>query len=109
MSFNTYHLFFRNLSNALKIRIVSELREKDLSVNELVDKTGVEQSKISHALKSLKNCRIVSSKRKGKQIIYSLNKDTIIPILKLIDRHAVKHCECASCSNKTCGGRNKKS
>ena len=55
---STYHIFFRNLANPLKIGIISELKEKDSSVNELSRKLKVEQSKISHALALLKKCKI---------------------------------------------------
>ncbi len=93
MSYHTYHFFFRNLGNALKIRLVAELKNKDKSVSELVKDVGVEQSKISHALASLKCCSIVKSKTKGKQRIYSLNKKTILPMLKLIDKHEKECCK----------------
>ena len=62
---------------------------------------GVEQSKISHALSSLRNCNIVDVKQKGKQRIYSLNKKTMVPMLKLIDKHSKTFCE-SDCS--ICGG-----
>jgi DNA-binding transcriptional ArsR family regulator len=105
MNKSTYHIFFNNFSNPLRIEIILQLREKNLNVSQISKSLKVEQSKVSHALKSLKNCRIVSSKRKGKQIIYSLNKDTIIPILKIIDKHAARYCDCKCCLNKTCGGK----
>ncbi len=93
MNHNSYHVFFTNLSNSLKIGIILELRKGDKSVTELVKELGVEQSKISHALKSLKNCNIAEVKHEGKQRIYSLNKDTIVPMLDLIDKHAHLHCK----------------
>jgi len=99
MKKSTYHVFFSNLSNPLRIDIVSCLKEKDRSVSELVKELRVEQSKISHALASLRGCNIVSVKQKGKERIYSLNKTTIVPILKLIDKHAHDFCtgECKFC------------
>jgi ArsR family transcriptional regulator, zinc-responsive transcriptional repressor len=92
MKCNTYHLFFTNLANPLKIEMITSLKKKEKNVTELSEELEVEQSKISHALSSLKECRIVESKQKGKQRIYSLNKKTIIPILKLIDKHKCEHC-----------------
>lgn len=89
----TYHIFFTNLSNKLKINIIQSLRKKEKSVGEIVDGLKVEQSKVSHALASLRCCSIVKSKQKGKQRIYYLNKETIIPILNLIDRHEKKSCK----------------
>ncbi|RLG15774.1 transcriptional regulator [Candidatus Pacearchaeota archaeon] len=90
---NTYHFFFRNLANPIRIKIISALNEKEKSVGELANELKIEQSKVSHALASLKNCNIVRARQEGKQRIYSLNKDTIVPILKLIDKHREKFCK----------------
>ncbi len=98
MTCNAYHIFFKNLANPLKIKIISELKNNPSSVNELSKKIKVEQSKLSHALANLKFCNIVIVKQKGKQRIYSLNKKTIIPILKIIDKHKINFCE--KCKNK---------
>lgn len=88
-----YYGFFGNLANPLKIDIISVLKEGAHSVNELAKKLGIEQSKLSHALASLRRCNIVQVKKKGKSRIYYLNKDTILPILKIIDKHSRKFCE----------------
>ena len=100
---DTYHIFFANLANPLKVKIISALKEKELSVLELANKLKVEQSKLSHALCSLRCCSIVQVKQKGKQRIYSLNKETILPILKLIDKHEGKFCEGCHALSKSKG------
>ena len=102
MNENSYHVFFTNLANPLKIDIIMSLKEKKMCVGEICDKLDVEQSKISHALIPLKNCNIVNVKKEGKQRIYLLNKDTIVPIMKLIDKHSGKYCKgkCTSCNNQ---------
>ena len=96
MNCNTYHIFFRNLANPIRTKIISELKEKESSVGELSKKLKIEQSKISHALSSLRSCNLVIVKQKGKNRIYSLNKKTIIPILNIIDKHKCTYC-------KSCG------
>ena len=101
----TYHVFFRNLANPIRINIITELRENPSSVTELSNKLKIEQSKLSHALSALKKCNIVDVKQKGKQRIYSLNKKTIAPMLDLIDKHAKIFCECEECTIKGCGRR----
>jgi DNA-binding transcriptional ArsR family regulator len=93
MSSNSYHVFFGNLSNPLKIDILTALKQKPSSVLELAKRLNVEQSKLSHALTSLKYCSIVEVKKDGKKRIYSLNKETILPMLKIIDRHENKFCK----------------
>ena len=92
MKCDAYHRFFKNLANPLKMRIVEELKNKPMSVNELVEKINEEQSKISHALANLRFCSIVTSSQEGKQRIYSLNKKTIVPILEIIDNHRSNFC-----------------
>ena len=102
MKNNSYHIFFTNLANPLKIDIITLLEKKEKNVTELSKNLKVEQSKVSHALASLKSCRIVEVKQKGKKRIYSLNKKTIVPMLKLIDKHAKSFCDCKNCV-KECG------
>lgn len=86
------HLFFETLGTGLKLSIISELREEPLNVSELSKKLSQERSKVSHALKSLLVCGFVKVKNRGRERIYSLNKDTIIPLLRLVDRHIKKYC-----------------
>ena len=94
MKSSTYHLFFSNLSNPLRIEIISALKDKEkgLSVSELASTLWVEQSKLSHALANLKECNLVIVKQNGKKRIYSLNKKTLLPILEIIDKHAKENC-----------------
>ncbi len=98
----TYHLFFNNLANPLRIEIISALKEapNGLSVNELASSIWVEQSKLSHALSKLRECKLVTITKKGKKRIYSLNKKTMLPILKMIDEHAKDYCggNCRHCT-----------
>ncbi len=103
MKKTAYHIFFTNLANPLKIDIILLLRQKERNVGELVEELKVEQSKISHALASLKHCNIVNVRQKGRERAYSLNKDTIVPMLNLIKKHATLHCgkKCFYCEG--CG------
>jgi len=97
MKSSTYHVFFSKLANPLRIEIITSLDEKPKSVNELSEELNVEQSKLSHALKELKECNIVNVHQDGKKRVYSLSK-TIIPILKLIEGHSKGCCdECNGC------------
>ncbi len=90
----TYHIFFSKLANPLKISILASLKNKGKSVQELAKDLKIEQSKLSHALASLRVCSIVNVAKKGKRRIYSLNKKTILPMLKLIDKHEKTFCKC---------------
>lgn len=100
LNHNSYNIFFSNLANPLKIGIILSLRENEKNVSELMKDLNVEQSKISHALSSLKCCNIVNVEQKGKERVYSLNEDTIVPMLNLIDKHASIHCQNKSCMSE---------
>jgi ArsR family transcriptional regulator, arsenate/arsenite/antimonite-responsive transcriptional repressor len=99
MKSNTYHVFFSKLSNPLRIKIITSLDKKPKSVSDLVSELKVEQSKLSHALKELKDCNIVNAKTEGKKRIYSLSR-TIIPILRLIECHSKGCNNCKGCMTK---------
>lgn len=88
----SYNDFFQTLANETNQIIIDELLKSPKTVTEIVETTGIEQSKVSHALKRLAECKLVNSEQKGKHRIYELNKDTIIPILEIADKHAKKMC-----------------
>ena len=97
MDKNTYHIFFSKLSNQLRINIISSLDKEPKSVSQLSKELNIEQSKLSHALRELRECNIIKFEQKGKKRIYSLS-ETIIPILRLIDCHGKTCCaECRGC------------
>ncbi len=88
----SYNIFFETISTKVRMEILSLLRHKSMSVSEICKSLGEEQSKISHNLKKLVECHILEAKQKGKQRIYSLNKDTVLPILDLVEKHVQKYC-----------------
>ena len=88
----SYNDFFETLANPTNQAIIQELLKQPMNVTALTTKTKLEQSKISHALKRMYECKIVDVKRVGKQRIYSLNKETIVPILNIVDKHAKGMC-----------------
>lgn len=90
---NGCHVFFETLGTSLKIDILNSLRKSPSSVNEISENLGEERSKVSHALLSLLDCGFLEVKRDGKKRIYSLNKETTVPLLKLVDKHTKKYCK----------------
>jgi len=87
------HLFFETLSTRLKIDIITKLKKEPFTVNKLSKQLGQERSKVSHALKSLLECGFVIVKKDGRERVYSLNTDTIIPLLDLVEKHVKKYCK----------------
>lgn len=87
----SYKLFFKAFSNKTRFEIINMLRKGPKSVSEVIRETGFEQSRISHNLKCLIACGFVENNRNGKQVIYSLNKETVKPLLELVDKHIGKY------------------
>ncbi len=88
-----YKLFFSTLGNDMRLKILHALIKKSKNVTELTNELGFDQTTISKNLKRLEMCDFVHNSRKGKYSIYSLNKETILPLLKLIDKHTSKYCK----------------
>jgi DNA-binding transcriptional ArsR family regulator len=88
----TCHRFFVNLSNPTRLAALEKLMKKPMSVNELAESLGQEQSMISHNLKTLLECNFVYIKRQGKKRIYSANQETIGALFKTVENHANKFC-----------------
>ena len=91
------YYFFTVISNKTRWKIIYSLYEKDKTVTDICNDINEEQSKVSHNLKTLSECKIVFSKRKGKYIIYTLNKKTIKPLIKHIEKHRLEFCK-GTCS-----------
>jgi DNA-binding transcriptional ArsR family regulator len=88
----TCHLFFSTLANPTRLAILELLREDSRNVSELSKALGQEQSMISHNLKPLTRCRFILAERRGKERRYSLNRETMEPLFKIINGHAEKYC-----------------
>lgn len=84
--------FFSTLANPTRLAIVELLDEKPMSVTELVDSLGQEQSMVSHNLRPLVRCHFVTRERRGKNNVYSLNHATMDPIMKAVEAHSTDFC-----------------
>jgi DNA-binding transcriptional ArsR family regulator len=84
--------FFSTLANPTRLAIIERLNEKPMSVTELVEALGQEQSMISHNLRPLTRCKFVTRQREGKNNVYYLNHETMDPILTALENHAEKYC-----------------
>jgi len=88
----TCYRFFVNLANPTRLAILEQLEKRPMSVNELAEVLGQEQSMVSHNLKPLLECNFIYSKRAGKKRFYSVNKETIGALFRAVQNHAEKYC-----------------
>ncbi len=84
-------LLFRALSNDSRVSILNLLRDGPKSVGQISKALRLEQTAVSHNLKCLTFCGLVTSNRLGKTIEYSLNQETVEPLLRIADRHVSKY------------------
>lgn len=63
---------FKALADPTRLRIIILLLENDLCVCELLFILGMEQSRISHQLRILRDAELVEDRRDGKWIVYTI-------------------------------------
>ena len=80
-------LFFKGLANETRLSLLRTLNKRPMSVSELCAELDYEQSRVSHNLTCLEFCGFVNSERDGKKRIYSLNEETIGPLMGIVDDH----------------------
>ena len=66
--------FAKALADETRQRIMALCCCTEMSVSELVAKTGVAQPTVSHHLKILKDAGLVRARRQGKEIFYVLDQ-----------------------------------
>ncbi|MBW2992153.1 metalloregulator ArsR/SmtB family transcription factor [Candidatus Woesearchaeota archaeon] len=96
MKCHSYNVFFETIGARTRLRILELLMARPLSVTEICEALKEEQSKISHNLRKLADCHFLDVEQKGKQRIYSLNKETILPLMQLVGKHVASYC-CKDC------------
>jgi DNA-binding transcriptional ArsR family regulator len=74
----------KTLANPKRQEILDNLREREMSVNELVEKTGISQANLSQHLSILRTKRIVSTRRDGINVYYTITNTKIIEAFDLI-------------------------
>jgi DNA-binding transcriptional ArsR family regulator len=77
------------LASPSRLLILSRLHLGPLSVSDLAESVGMEQSAVSHQLRLLRNLGLVEGERRGRQIEYRLFDDHVA---ELIDQ-AIYHAE----------------
>jgi len=94
-----HKIFFETLGNKTRWDIIHLLQKKSHRATGIAEALGCEQSLISHHLRRLETCGFVSVNQKGNERTYTLNKETIGPLLASMDKHINKFCKklCGKC------------
>ena len=72
---------FKVFGDSTRIRILFVLFEAEVCVCDLAEVLHMTQSAVSHQLKILKQAKLVSARREGKSVFYSLADDHVRTIL----------------------------
>lgn len=73
---------FKVFGDNTRIRILWTLFDRELCVYDIADKLNMSQSAISHQLKTLKQARLIKSRRDGKNAFYSIDDDHVKKIIE---------------------------
>lgn len=75
--------FFKVFGDPTRIRILFLLKEGEFCVHDIAATIEMNQTAISHQLKSLRQARLVKYRKDGKQVFYSLNDEHIDDIIAI--------------------------
>ncbi|MGN0254857.1 MAG: ArsR/SmtB family transcription factor [Chordicoccus sp.] len=78
---------FKIFGDSTRIRILFVLFDNEHSVSDIADVLNMTQSAVSHQLKILRQAKLVSSRRDGKQIFYSLADEHVHTIIQVGREH----------------------
>lgn len=82
---------FQALAHPTRIAILEVLREGELPAGAIQERVGVEQANISQHLAILRSRQIVSSRKQGNQVFYSLRNKVLIKVLDLMRQYFQTH------------------
>lgn len=79
--------FFKVMGDSTRLRLLMALENGELCVSDLSNVSNMTRSAVSHQLKTLKNAKLIKSRRDGKTIYYSLDDEHIHSVLKVSLEH----------------------
>ncbi len=82
---------FQALGHPNRVAIVELLNLTEMSVNQLCEKVGIEQSNASQHLAVLRNNHIVQTRKEGNQIYYSLSDPVFGQLLEALRSFFLSH------------------
>lgn len=70
-------VMFKMLADPTRLKIINALMISEMCVQDLTAALDMTQSAVSHQLAALRNTRLISYRREGKQVYYSLDDEHI--------------------------------
>ena len=78
---------FRAFSDSSRVRILSVIVGQEMNVSQLAELVGITESAVSHHLRGLRQMRLVTFRRDGKEVYYSVDDPHIIELFQQGIRH----------------------
>ncbi len=86
MLFMTFTTTLNALADENRQKIIELLKKRDLSVNQILAHFDIAGASLSHHLTILKNTGLISSRRQGKYIVYSLNLSVVEELISKLSK-----------------------
>lgn len=84
---------FQALAHPTRIAIIEVLREGELPAGAIIERLGLEQANASQHLSILRTKQIVSNRKEGNQVFYSVRHPLLIEVLDIMRRYFQAHVE----------------
>ena len=82
---------FRAFSDTSRVRIMSALLGGEKNVGALAELVGITESAVSHHMRGLRQMRLVTARRDGKEVYYRIEDEHIIALLQQGIRHITEN------------------
>lgn len=90
--------YLRVLGDPTRLQIVEALVERERTVGDLVSLLDAPQGRVSNHLACLRWCRLVTSERRGRNVVYRIADDRVGSLLRIARSLAEPNCDhLASC------------
>lgn len=84
---------FQALGHPTRIAIIEVLRNGELPAGVIIERLGIEQANASQHLSVLRLKHIVTSRKEGNQVFYSVRDPLLIEVLDIMRRYFQAHIE----------------
>lgn len=78
---------FRAFSDTSRVRIMSALLDGEKNVNTLAGLVGITESAVSHHMRGLRQMRLVTARRDGKEVYYRMDDPHVVELFRQGVRH----------------------
>jgi DNA-binding transcriptional ArsR family regulator len=76
---------YRGFADPSRLSILETLQEVPLSVNIIVEKTGLSRTNVSNHLRCLSDCDLVTSQSQGRYTFYQLSHPKIVDLFRITE------------------------